>query len=55
MAIRLRASNQVGATAAEYALMVGLIAIVIIGAVTTLGLNVEALFSDPNLLDALDT
>lgn len=35
-----------GATAVEYGLMVALIAIVIIGAVTTLGGNLNALFGD---------
>ena len=35
-----------GATAVEYGLMVALIAIVIIGAVTLLGGNLKALFSD---------
>ena len=34
-----------GATAIEYALMVALIAAVIVGAVTTLGLNAEGRFS----------
>ena len=35
-----------GATAVEYGLMVALIAIVIIGVVTTLGSNVSSLFSN---------
>ncbi len=35
-----------GATAVEYGLMVALIAIVIIGAVTTLGGNLNKLFGD---------
>ena len=35
-----------GATAVEYGLMVALIAIVIIGAVTLLGGNLEALFNN---------
>ena len=35
-----------GATAVEYGLMVALIAIVIIGAVTLLGGNLNALFND---------
>ena len=35
-----------GATAAEYALMVALIALVIIGAVAALGLAVNGLFSE---------
>jgi pilus assembly protein Flp/PilA len=34
-----------GATAVEYGLMVALIAAVIIGVVTTLGLNLQALFT----------
>ncbi|WP_447601679.1 Flp family type IVb pilin [Nitrospira sp. Nam80] len=34
-----------GATAPEYGLMVALIAAVIIGAVTTLGLNIQAVFN----------
>ena len=37
--------DEEGATAVEYGLMVALIAIVIIGAVTLLGGNLEALFS----------
>ena len=35
-----------GATAVEYGLMVALIAVVIIGAVTLLGGNLNALFND---------
>lgn len=35
-----------GATAVEYGLMVGLIAVVIIGAVTLLGSNIKALFTN---------
>jgi len=35
-----------GATAVEYGLMVGLIAVVIIAAVTTLGGNLKAMFTD---------
>jgi pilus assembly protein Flp/PilA len=34
-----------GATAVEYSLLIGLIAAVIVGAVTALGLNVLALFN----------
>jgi len=41
---RLRESDR-GATAVEYGLMVALIAIVIIGAVTTLGTNLNGIFS----------
>ena len=39
------ACDQSGATAIEYGLIVSLIAIVIIGAVTTLGTNVNTSFS----------
>jgi pilus assembly protein Flp/PilA len=38
-------SEDRGATAVEYGLLVGLIAVVIIAAVTTLGTNLTALFS----------
>jgi pilus assembly protein Flp/PilA len=38
-----------GATAVEYALMAGLIAVVIVVAVTALGDNLRALFADPEL------
>ncbi|HEY7478343.1 MAG TPA: Flp family type IVb pilin [Actinomycetota bacterium] len=41
---RLRAREEDGATAVEYALMVALIAAVIIGAVTILGNNAEDKF-----------
>ena len=44
--IRTRASEQRGATAVEYALMVALIAAVIILAVTALGNNAATKFSD---------
>ena len=37
--------DEKGATAVEYGLMVGLIAIVIIGAVTLLGTRLDALFT----------
>jgi pilus assembly protein Flp/PilA len=37
--------NEKGATAVEYGLMVALIAIVIIGSVTLLGTNLNALFA----------
>ncbi|CUR60154.1 putative Flp/Fap pilin component [metagenome] len=40
-----REDEETGATAVEYGLMVALIAIVIIGAVTLLGGNLETLFS----------
>jgi pilus assembly protein Flp/PilA len=39
------ARNDKGATAVEYGLMVALIAIVIIGSVTLLGTNLNALFA----------
>ena len=35
-----------GATAVEYALLVGLIAVIIISSVTLLGGNIDAMFSD---------
>jgi pilus assembly protein Flp/PilA len=38
--------DEKGATAVEYGLMVGLIAVVIIGAVTLLGDNLTAMFND---------
>lgn len=38
-------SEDRGATAVEYALMVGLIAVVIIGAVSALGVQLNALFT----------
>jgi pilus assembly protein Flp/PilA len=43
-----------GATAAEYSLMVALIALVIIGAVIALGEGVRDLFENPELTGALD-
>ena len=43
-----------GATAVEYALMVALIAIVIVGAVTTVGTELRAVFSNVNLHLALN-
>jgi pilus assembly protein Flp/PilA len=43
--LKTRASEEGGATAVEYALMVALIAAVIIVAVTTLGNNAETKFS----------
>ncbi len=39
-------SDEKGATAVEYGLMVGLIAVVIIAAVSLLGEQLEALFTD---------
>lgn len=48
MAPSLRArSSEHGATAVEYALMAGLIALVIVGAVTLFGLAVSDLFVIP--------
>ena len=47
-AVSLRARDREhGATAVEYALMVGLIAVVIVGAVTIFGQGVDALFFIP--------
>lgn len=47
-AVSLRArTSERGATAVEYALMVGLIAVVIVAAVTAFGLGVNALFVIP--------
>lgn len=42
-----------GATAVEYAILVAFIATVIIGIVGVLGLEIQALFADPDLHDAL--
>jgi len=39
------ATREEGATAVEYGLMVALIAVVIIGAVTALGLNLQGIFN----------
>ena len=44
---RLRRDDS-GATAVEYGLLVGLIAVVIIGAVVTLGGTLSGLFTDVN-------
>ena len=41
-----RATEEVGATAVEYALMVALIAVVIIAAVTLVGTNAEEKFNE---------
>jgi len=43
---RLRPSDDEGATAVEYALLVGLIAVIIISSVTLLGGNIDAMFDD---------
>ncbi|MBT8208255.1 MAG: Flp family type IVb pilin [Acidimicrobiia bacterium] len=45
-------SDDAGATMVEYALMVALIAVIALGAVTALGLDITAVFSDPALVDA---
>lgn len=37
--------DEAGATAIEYGLLAGLIALIIIGAVTSLGQNVQSIFS----------
>jgi pilus assembly protein Flp/PilA len=42
--IATRSSDERGATAVEYGLMVALIAVVIIAAVTLLGTNLKAMF-----------
>lgn len=46
-------SQERGANAAEYALLASLIAVVIVAAVTALGLNLETLFQNPELHGAL--
>jgi pilus assembly protein Flp/PilA len=46
-AVRRLPRSDRGATAAEYALMVTLIAVVVIGGVTALGLAVQTLFVFP--------
>jgi pilus assembly protein Flp/PilA len=45
MARRLHSDDE-GATAVEYALLVGLIAVIIISSVTLLGGNIDAMFND---------
>ncbi len=42
--VQVRLTEDKGATAVEYGLMVALIAVVILGAVTTLGLNMNEKF-----------
>lgn len=42
--IKERLSSEKGATAVEYGLMVSLIAVVIIAAVTAIGVNLDAIF-----------
>jgi pilus assembly protein Flp/PilA len=46
-AVRRRPGSDRGATAVEYALMATLIAVVVIGSVTALGLAVQGLFVFP--------
>lgn len=52
-ALRARVEEQAGATAVEYALMLALIAVVIVGAVASLGTTTEAKYADPVLNGAL--
>ena len=47
--LKNRFSNEKGATAVEYGIMVGLIAVVIIIAVTALGTNLTGLFNNAAL------
>jgi pilus assembly protein Flp/PilA len=51
-----RLGDQEGATAAEYAIMASLIAVVIIGAVLALGLTVTGLFdnADATMSEAIE-
>lgn len=51
--LRGRATEQDGATAVEYALMLALIAVVIVVAVTTLGTQTSSAYADPALNSAL--
>jgi pilus assembly protein Flp/PilA len=46
IARRLPTRDDEGATAVEYALLVGLIAVIIISSVTLLGGNIDAMFND---------
>jgi pilus assembly protein Flp/PilA len=46
-------ARETGATAAEYAIMASLIAVVVIVAVAAVGTATNALFSDVRLLNAL--
>ena len=48
-----RARGQHGATAVEYALMLALIAVVIVGAVTLLGTETSDTYADPALNNAI--
>ncbi|MHA7297380.1 Flp family type IVb pilin [Pseudarthrobacter sp. MDT1-22] len=47
--LKNRLDNEKGATAVEYGIMVGLIAVVIIVAVSLLGTNLDALFDKVNV------
>jgi len=49
------AGNTVGATAIEYGLIAGLIAVVIIGAVTLVGTNLSGTFNTAGQAAALQT
>lgn len=51
--LRERAQEDEGATAVEYALMLALIAVVIVGAVTLLGTETSERYADPALNGAL--
>lgn len=51
--LRGGAREQDGATAVEYALMLALIAVVIVGAVTLLGTSTSSTYADPALNGAL--
>lgn len=44
--VAARRADDEGATAVEYALLVGLIAVIIISSVTLLGGNIDAMFDD---------
>jgi pilus assembly protein Flp/PilA len=46
LARRRASGDDEGATAVEYALLVGLIAVIVISSVTLLGGNVDAMFDD---------
>lgn len=47
------AEDESGGMAVEYALLIGLVALFIIGAITSLGLSVDGLLMNPDLTDAL--
>ena len=48
-------NDESGAAAAEYALILALIAVVIIAALGALGLNIAAMFANITLLNGLNT